>query len=91
MGKMINKALKMAVGMKAIKKIADKKKLPIQIAKEMAEEKELPIQQIAALGNNQAENEAENDVESLSEEEIKRRQLRNSVAATTGAGTTLLG
>jgi len=87
----MGKAIKKLAGMNAISKLADKKKLPIQQAKKMAEEKKLPVQQIAALGNNQAENEAENDVESLSEEEIKRRQLQNSVADNTGAGSTLLG
>jgi len=63
---------------RVIKKLADKKKLPIQQVKKMAtggsEEKELPVQQIAA----QPENQAQNDVENLSEEEMQRRQLRNS-------------
>ena len=63
---------------RVIKKLADDKKLPIQQVKKMAtggsEEKELPVQQTAT----QPENQAQNDVENLSEEEIKRRQLRNS-------------
>jgi hypothetical protein len=42
MGKMMGKAIKMAVGMQAIKKIADKKKLPIQIAKKWQKKKNCP-------------------------------------------------
>ena len=76
---------------KLIKKMSDDGMLPVQKIAEKAKDKKLPVQKIAALGNNQAENESENDVESLSEEEIKRRQLQNSVADTTGAGSTLLG
>ena len=83
MGKMMGKALKMAVGMKAIKKIADEKKLPVQKIVEKAKDKKLPVQKIAA--------QTKDNVEDITDQAKKNKKKLTSVAATTGAGSTLLG
>jgi len=83
MGKMMKKAIVMASGLGAIKKLADDKKLPIQQVKKMAEEKELPVQKIAA--------QTEDNVEDITDQIKKNKKQLTSVAANTGAGSTLLG
>tara|TARA_R110002126_G_scaffold167886_4_gene316372 strand:+ start:140 stop:391 length:252 start_codon:yes stop_codon:yes gene_type:complete len=83
MGKMIGKALKMATGLKAIKKLADEKKLPAQKIAEKAKDKQLPVQKMAA--------QTKDNVEDITDQAKKNKKKLTSLAATTGAGSTLLG
>lgn len=85
MGKMIGKALKKAASIKAIKKIADKKKLPIQqVANETLKNKNAANNQIAAA--------TETNVEDISNETLKNKKNKKKISTDqSGAGTTLLG
>ena len=63
----MKKAIVMASGLGAIKKLADDKKLPIQQVKKMAEEKELPVQKIAA--------QTEDNVEDITDQIKKNKNI----------------
>ena len=82
----MKKALTMASGLGAIKKLADKKKLPIQQVKQAAENNELPVQVVAGAVANQAEN----NVDTITSQ-VKKNKKKITDVAENAPGTTLLG